>query len=216
MDKSKAGSGVVEKKKKQPWPLWKKLVVGGIALLIIIALAVGLGVGLTRGKGGGEDEDEDEGGEGGDEGGDTGNKPNRTSIWQPKVESSWQIVLKEPIDLDNEDDINPDVDIYDLDLFDNEDSTFATLQKAGKKVICYFSAGSWEDWRDDENDFKDADKGKVMDGWESEKWLNISSPNVRSIMKKRIALASGKGCDAIDPDNIDGFVSSCIPWLKRA
>ena len=43
-----------------------------------------------------------------------------------------------------------------------------------------------------------------------EKWLDLNSENVRRIMSKRIELAAEKGFDAIDPDNIDGYVSS--PW----
>lgn len=222
-DKSQADIGVAGKSKRS-WPLWKKLLVGGVVLLAIIALAVGLGVGLTRGKSGGEDEgdndegDNDEGNNGQDDqpdepGNQSGNQPNQTGLWQPKVGASWQIALLHPLDLDNKDDINPDVEIYDLDLYDNDADTFSTLRKAGKKVICYFSAGSWENWRDDKDDFADADLGKELDGWPGEKWLNVSSPNVHNIMKKRIKLASEKGCNAIDPDNVDGFVSSPLKLL---
>lgn len=44
-----------------------------------------------------------------------------------------------------------------------------------------------------------------MEDWEGESWLNTKSANVRSIMKSRIALAKSKGCDAIDPDNVDAY-----------
>jgi hypothetical protein len=46
-----------------------------------------------------------------------------------------------------------------------------------------------------------------LDGWPGEVWVNISSTNVRNIMSKRLELASHKGCDAVDPDNMDGYVS---------
>lgn len=190
-------------KKFAAWPFWKKLAVIGVVLIIVIPLSVGLGVGLSRGG-----SDDDDGGSSGDSNEDTpGNTPNRTSLWQPEVGASWQIILLKPLDISDGDKLTPDVDIFDLDLYDNDASTFATLKKLGKKVICYFSAGSWEDWRDDKDDFDEADLGKELDGWPDERWLNLSSPNVHSIMKKRIEMAAKKGCDAIDPDNVDGFVS---------
>lgn len=52
--------------------------------------------------------------------------------------------------------------------------------------------------------------GNPLDGWPNEKWLNINSANVRSIMTKRIQLASSMGCDAVDPDNVDGYVSDAL------
>ncbi|RGP66740.1 hypothetical protein FSPOR_6480 [Fusarium sporotrichioides] len=187
------------------WPLWKKLVVAGIILIIVIPLSVGLGVGLSRSKGGSNDDTDDDGNND-DSGDDTsGNTPNRTSLWQPEVGASWQIILLKPIEVNNDTKIEPDVEIFDLDLYDNDASTFAALKTLGKKVICYFSAGSYEDWRDDKGDFHKADLGKPLDGWPGERWLNVSSLNVRSIMKRRIEMAAKKGCDAIDPDNVDGF-----------
>jgi hypothetical protein len=74
-------------------------------------------------------------------------------------------------------------------------------------VICYFSAGSYEPGRPDSGDFKKEDMGAGLDGWPGEKWLKLSSENVRNIMKKRIDLAWKKGCDGVDPDNVDGYVS---------
>lgn len=47
-----------------------------------------------------------------------------------------------------------------------------------------------------------------MDGW-PEWWLDLHSPscvsNVQSIMAGRIKLAKEKGCDAVDPDNVDSY-----------
>ncbi|KAF7539114.1 hypothetical protein G7Z17_g12499 [Cylindrodendrum hubeiense] len=173
---------------KSSWALWKKFMVVGIFLVIAIPVAVVVGV--------------TQAGKIGNKGGD-GN--NQTSIWQPTVGDSWQIVLLQAIQIDDNAVVTPDVKIYDLDVYDNDAETITALQDSGKKVICYFSAGSWEDWRDDKDDFKKADLGKVLDGWANERWLDVRSDNVRKIMKKRIKFAADKGCDAIDPDNVDGF-----------
>jgi hypothetical protein len=96
--------------------------------------------------------------------------------------------------------------VIDIDLFDNDAATIQALAK-NKKVICYFSAGSREDWRPDAINFTSADYGKKMgDPWKGENWANVTSDNVRKIMKARIELAKSKGCHAVDPDNVDGFV----------
>ena len=103
-------------------------------------------------------------------------------------------------------------DVLDIDLFDNtaDGKTWIKELAKTKKVICYFSAGSREDWRADKDDFTSADYGKAMDGWEGENWLDVTSSNVRKIMKKRIEAAAAAGCHAVDPDNVDGFVSYTV------
>lgn len=127
------------------------------------------------------------------------------TVWQPAAGISWQIVLLNPIQVSGTT-LSPNVKVWDLDLYDNDASTFKALHSSGKKVICYFSAGSYEDWRYDADQFVDSDLGETMDGWPDERWLDTRSSNVRKIMKLRIALAASKGCDAIDPDNVDGYV----------
>jgi hypothetical protein len=196
----------VEAAPKRPWSLRKKLLIfGGLALIVVIALGVGLGVGLTRPHDG-----DDDGGDGGDGGDDDGNipenGPDRDEIWQPAANTTWQIILKFPMVTPEDGSITPDVEVYDLDMVDNDIETFNVLRDAGKKVICYFSAGSWEDWRDDKDDFDEADLGKPLDGWPDERWVNVKSEGVRNVMRTRIKLAWRKGCDAIDPDNVDGYV----------
>lgn len=100
-----------------------------------------------------------------------------------------------------------DAPVWDIDLFDSDLATVSALKAAGKIVICYFSAGTYEDWRDDAKSFPTADIGKALKDWPDEKWIRTGSTNVRSIMTKRIQLASTKGCDAIDPDNIGKIFS---------
>ncbi|CAN9366391.1 unnamed protein product [Alternaria alternata] len=98
-----------------------------------------------------------------------------------------------------------DAPVWDIDLFDNPVTTIETLKAAGKIVICYFSAGTAEDWRDDYGSFATADLGKVLPEWPNERWLRTGSQSIRALMAKRIKLAADKGCDAIDPDNTDGY-----------
>ena len=117
----------------------------------------------------------------------------------------WQIILLGTPDMSKMPLPPTDAEVWDIDLFDNDVSTITTLKAAGKTVICYFSAGTREDWRDDANQFPAADQGKVLPEWPNEKWIRTGSTTVRGIMSKRIKIASDKGCDAIDPDNIGMF-----------
>ncbi|NPA95620.1 MAG: endo alpha-1,4 polygalactosaminidase [Thermodesulfobacteria bacterium] len=96
-------------------------------------------------------------------------------------------------------------DIYDIDLFDTQKAIIDRLKAQGKRVICYFSAGSAESWRPDYSLFSQGELGLSLQGWQGEQWLDIRSQNVRAIMAKRLDLAVEKGCDGVEPDNIDGF-----------
>lgn len=194
---------------KGAWSLRRKLLIGGLIALVVLGLALGLGLGLTLGRDNGDDND---------------NEPTPTSTplptptgrlsWTPTVNDTWQIVLLNNIELDNNaQSVSPNVSVFDIDLFDTPKDTIDTLHRLGKKVICYFSGGSFEPGRPDSGEFKEEDMGKGLDGWPGERWLKLGSDNVRRIMKARVELAGQKGCDGVDPDNVDGYVST--PFLVR-
>jgi hypothetical protein len=98
------------------------------------------------------------------------------------------------------------VDVYGIDLFDSPSTLIADLQAAGRRVICYFSAGSFEDWRPDAAVFPDAVLGNPLDGWPGERWLDVRAASVREVMQARLDLAQAKGCDGVDPDNVDAYM----------
>lgn len=108
--------------------------------------------------------------------------------------------------------------VIDIDLLDVIDAKPALpdikeLAKS-KKVICYFSAGSYETWRSDAGSYTRKDYGAPLDArWDNEFWVDVRSSNVRAIVKKRIERAAAAGCHAVDPDNVDGYVSKhhCDP-----
>lgn len=122
-------------------------------------------------------------------------------MYQPKPGTSWQWQLSGlPIDT------SFDVEVYDVDLVETKPAEMDALHAAGRKVICYFSAGSWESYRPDAGDFPEAVKGSPLDPpFADELWLDIRSTAVRDIMKKRLDLAVTKKCDAVEPDNVDGY-----------
>ncbi|KAF2665475.1 family 114 glycoside hydrolase, partial [Microthyrium microscopicum] len=73
--------------------------------------------------------------------------------------------------------------------------------------ICYFSAGTAEDWRPDYASFTSDTKGKCLPDWSGESWVDYTKSAVWDIMAARIKLASEKGCDGIDPDDMDGYAN---------
>lgn len=121
------------------------------------------------------------------------------SWYKPAVTTSWQIQLTGNLNT------SYNADLYDVDMFDTSAETIAALKKSGRKVICYFSAGSSEDWRPDYSTIDASIKGKDMAGWAGEKWLNISSPLAEKLYLSRLNMAKDKGCDGVDPDNVDGY-----------
>lgn len=122
--------------------------------------------------------------------------------WVPPPGTTWQWQLTGTIDE------SFDVAVYDIDGFDTSASTVASLRGAGRKTICYFSAGSWEDWRHDAAAFPAAVKGN-SNGWPGEKWLDIRNLAVLGpIMEARLDMCAAKGFDAVEPDNIDGYTNA--------
>ena len=110
------------------------------------------------------------------------------------------------LDIENPVDENEAVDWYDVDLWDNLDSGLIDrLHGKGRKVICYFSAGSAENWRPDYASYPRAALGKGLDGWPGEKWVDVRSAGVRAVVASRMDRAKAAGCDGVDPDNVDGY-----------
>ncbi len=127
--------------------------------------------------------------------------PASIGVWRPAPGVTWQWQLEDPpIDTSFE------VDMYDLDLFGTDASLVAALHAQGRKVICYISVGSWEDWRPDIDQFPPEVIGKDYVGWEGEKWLDIRQiEKLAPILRARLDLCAAKGFDGVEPDNIDGF-----------
>lgn len=155
-----------------------------IACFILICMGAGIFGCDDDGDDNGDDDDDDSG-----------------NVWQPEPGTSWQWQLTGTIDT------SFDVEMYDVDLFNVPKATIQTLRNDGRIVICYFSAGSLEDWRDDAGVFPEEALGNDLEGWEGERWLDITSEAVRAIMESRLDVAVEKGCDGVEPDNMDGYAN---------
>jgi endo-alpha-1,4-polygalactosaminidase (GH114 family) len=121
----------------------------------------------------------------------------------PSLRVSWQWQLaEEPVDL------SLDVDMYDIDLFENDASVVAELHARQRQVICYVSVGSWEEWRPDADKFPDSVIGKDYGGWPGEKWLDIREIDLLApVIRSRLDGCKAKGFDGIEPDNMDGYTN---------
>lgn len=97
------------------------------------------------------------------------------------------------------------VDLYDVDLFETSAATVAALRLEGRLVLCYFSAGSGEEWRPDYARLPAAGLGEPLEGWEGERWLDIRAAGVRAVLAERLALAAARGCDGVEPDNVTAW-----------
>jgi hypothetical protein len=95
--------------------------------------------------------------------------------------------------------------VYDIDMEDTSSGVIGQLKSQGHTVICYFSAGTWEDWRSDASAFPASVRGKAVSGWAGESWLDTRSQVVRDLMAKRMDMAKAKGCNGLEPDNVDGY-----------
>lgn len=148
----------------------------------VFALAVATTAALVSGCGGGD-------GEG------------TSSRWTPAVSDTWQWQLSGTINTAHA------AKVYDVDLFDAPTATLNQLKSQGRRVVCYFSAGSSENWRPDFSRFAAGDMGRPLAGWAGERWLDTRSANVRAVMKARLELAAAKGCDGVEPDNVDAHTN---------
>eukprot|EP00698_Gefionella_okellyi_P017645 TRINITY_DN5198_c0_g1_i1.p1 TRINITY_DN5198_c0_g1~~TRINITY_DN5198_c0_g1_i1.p1 ORF type:complete len:340 (-),score=72.50 TRINITY_DN5198_c0_g1_i1:70-1089(-) len=122
--------------------------------------------------------------------------------WKPVPGTSWQWQLMGAVDT------TVDVQVYDIDLWDTPAATISTLHAAGRRVVCYFSAGTYENWRSDASKFPAAILGKALPDWPGERWLdlrNFQASGLAAVMAARMDMAVQKGCDGLEPDNIDGY-----------
>jgi len=121
-----------------------------------------------------------------------------TDWWHPTVGLTWQWQIG---------DLNIDTsiaaDVYDIDLYVDQ-AIIDELHAKGRKVICYMSVGSWEDWRPDKDQFPADVLGNDYEGWKGERWLDIRQINkLAPIMLARLDLCKAKGFDALEPDNME-------------
>jgi hypothetical protein len=135
-----------------------------------------------------------------------------TSWWKPQKGLKWWWQIENTASLSTA----LAVDVYDVDLFEGQDTgKIAALKTAGYKVICYFSAGTYEPYRPDApalfaNNAQAIIAGSNLPQFSDEAWLAIGNSTaletiIKPVMRTRLDKAKQAGCDAVEPDNVDGY-----------
>jgi endo-alpha-1,4-polygalactosaminidase (GH114 family) len=116
--------------------------------------------------------------------------------WRPTPGLSWQWQLTGKFDLDYKS------DVIDIDVNVGQ-SVVDHFHNQGTRVICYISVGSYENWREDADQFPDEVLGNDYEGWSGEKWLDIRRIDLLApIMLARLDECAAKGFDGVEPDNM--------------
>ncbi|MDT0320316.1 endo alpha-1,4 polygalactosaminidase [Streptomyces millisiae] len=124
-----------------------------------------------------------------------------SEFWTPEPGTDWQWQLIGEVDT------SVDVPVYDIDGFENDAAVVEELHARDVRVICYISAGAWEDFRPDADEFPEEILGEP-NGWPGERWLDIRALDVlEPIMAERFDMCADKGFDAVEPDNMDAYVN---------
>ena len=102
---------------------------------------------------------------GGDDGGDARDdaRGDDTGRWRPDVTDTWQWQLQGTVNT------GYDVDVYDVDLVETPQDVLDELRDDGRRVVCYFSAGTWETFRDGDPPPDEA-IGEPLTGFPDERW----------------------------------------------
>jgi hypothetical protein len=120
---------------------------------------------------------------------------------QPGDSFQWQLTDYPP-------DTSADADTYDLDLFDTPPEVVAQLHERGRTVVCYFSAGTYEEFREDAAGFPEAARGEALPDFPDERWLDIRQrEELAPVVEARLDLCAEKGFDAVELDNVDAYAN---------
>ena len=121
--------------------------------------------------------------------------------WRPAPGVSWQWQLDGSLDS------AVGAQVYDVDGFDTTAAQVAALHRAGRKVVCYLDIGAVEQDRPDTARFPSRVRGRGVDGWPQERYLDIRDPVVRSLMADRIEMCRAKGFDGVEGDLVDAYAN---------
>lgn len=106
----------------------------------------------------------------------------------------------------NSEDINK-LKNYDVLVIDGQNFTkqqIKILDKNNGKVISYLNVGSIETFRSYYKNYQDLAL-KVYDGWEDERWVNVSSPKWEQFIIRKAKELKAKGIQGFFIDNCDVY-----------
>ncbi len=127
--------------------------------------------------------------------------------WQPTAAAPvhWHWQLSQEFQVPR--DVLPHKTVYDIDGEQATAETVAKLHALGSeiRVICYFDAGVYEDYRSDAASFPASIIGNPDLGWAGSYWLDIRRLDVLMPILRNRALhwCKDKGFDAVEPDETE-------------
>jgi hypothetical protein len=130
-------------------------------------------------------------GSGGSAGGSSTGGP-----YVPPADASWQTRLDDAVD------VGLEADFFYLDADLQNPADLEELHAQGRHYLCYLSAGSWESFRPDRDDFPERVLGNPLQNFPSERWLDVRDPAVRELMARRVIALAELGCDGIPPSSL--------------
>jgi hypothetical protein len=126
-------------------------------------------------------------------------------------DAPWQYQLQGTIDRSNS------ARVFDIDGAATPHATVRALQRAGRYVVCYLSAGTYEGFRSDSRGFPTSVRGRAVAGFPDERWLDIRRlAAVEPVIRARMRTCARKGFDAVEPDNVDGYTNRTGFALHRS
>ena len=125
------------------------------------------------------------------------------ALWVPAPTDTVQVQLAGRVDT------SIAADVFYIDGDETPAKTVEALHAKGARVVCYFSAGSYENYRADADAFPERTLGKQLSGYPDERWLDVRRVGaLMKIMEPRLDECADKGFDAADFDNVDGYQNS--------
>jgi hypothetical protein len=120
---------------------------------------------------------------------------------RPGATFQWQLSGYPP-------DLSVDAEVYDLDLFETPDAALAELEGRGVTTVCYFSAGTYEDFREDAAGFPEDARGEPLPDFPDERWLDVRRiDDLAPVIEARLDLCAERGFDAVEMDNVDAYAN---------
>lgn len=134
------------------------------------------------------------------------------TTWTPPPGVQWQWQLSStPTQTQLQTAYNSGARAFDIDGEEASAAKVAAIHALGSNVgaVCYFEVGGWESYRSDSAAFPASVKGKAIDGWAGERWLDVRQVAIlQPIMAARVQMCVSKGFDAVEPDLMDGWENS--------
>ncbi|GAB7193442.1 hypothetical protein NUM3379_41520 [Kineococcus sp. NUM-3379] len=132
---------------------------------------------------------------------DPGQGSGQGAPWRPQPGQPWQWQLSGELDL------TVDVPVYDVD-WEVPREVVDRLHADGRRVVCYVSVGTVEDFRADARDFPEQVRGRPLEDWPDERWLDVRRLDVLGpLLARRLDACRDKGFDAVEPDNVDAYAN---------